>query len=118
MTASLVGSAHSLGIVLVTAGSEAEASALAHHLVEARLAACVNLSPIHSIYRWEGEIQSSPEWQLVIKADLARFEAIAEAIMQHHSYDVPEIIALPMAAGLTLYLDWMAAQTQIPAISE
>ncbi|MBW4462834.1 MAG: divalent-cation tolerance protein CutA [Nodosilinea sp. WJT8-NPBG4] len=102
----------SLGIVLVTAGSEAEAESLALHLVEARLAACVSVLPVRSVYRWQGKIYTEPEWQLIIKADLSQFDALTQAITQHHSYEVPEIIALPIVAGLPDYLTWLQAQVQ------
>ncbi|MGB3311127.1 MAG: divalent-cation tolerance protein CutA [Nodosilinea sp.] len=100
------------GVVLVTAGSEAEADRLARHLVEVRLAACVSVFPVHSVYRWQGDVQSEPEWQLVIKTDLSQFKALSLAITQHHSYEVPEIIALPIVAGLPAYLSWLQAQVQ------
>ncbi|MBD2232922.1 divalent-cation tolerance protein CutA [Phormidium tenue] len=102
----------SLGVVLVTAGSEAEAESLARYLIEARLAACVSVLPIRSVYRWQGNIHAEPEWQLIIKADLSQFDAIAQIITQHHSYEVPEIIALPIVAGLPDYLSWLQAQVQ------
>jgi periplasmic divalent cation tolerance protein len=101
-----------LGVVLVTAGSEAEADRLARHLVEARLAACVSIHAVRSIYRWQGQVQAEPEWQLVIKTDLSQFDRLAEAIAQHHSYEVPEIIALPIVAGLPAYLTWLQAEVQ------
>lgn len=102
----------SLGVVLVTASSEAEANRLARYLVDAHLAACVSLFPVQSVYRWQGEICAEPEWQLIIKADLGQFEALSQAITQHHSYEVPEIIALPIVAGLPDYLAWLQAQVQ------
>ncbi|WOD39593.1 divalent-cation tolerance protein CutA [Nodosilinea sp. E11] len=102
----------SLGVVLVTAGSEAEATHLARYLVEARLAACVSLFPMQSIYRWEDEVQTEPEWQLIIKTDLSQFEQLTQAVTQHHSYDVPEIIALPIVNGFPPYLTWLQAQSQ------
>ena len=102
----------SLGVVLVTAGSEAEAESLARHLVDHRLAACVSITPIRSVYRWQGEVQAEAEWQLVIKTDLSQFDAIAQATAQHHSYEVPEIIALSIVAGLPDYLTWLQAQVQ------
>ena len=104
----------SLGVVLVTAGSEAEAERLARHLVESRLVACVSLFPVRSLYRWQGEVQHEAEWQLIIKTDLSQFEALTQAIAQHHSYEVPEIIALPIVAGLPDYLTWLQAQVQEP----
>jgi periplasmic divalent cation tolerance protein len=100
----------SLGIVLVTAGSEAEADRLAHHLVTARLAACVSVFPIKSVYRWQGGVEIEPEWQLIIKTDLSQFEQLTQAITQLHSYEVPEVIALPLVAGLPDYLSWLKAQ--------
>ncbi len=106
-----VNSTPQLGIILVTAGSETEALSLADHLVQGKLAACVSITPIHSVYTWKGEIQRDQEWQLVIKTNLNRFDDISKAITQIHSYDVPEIIALPIQQGLTSYLQWMADQT-------
>lgn len=106
------------GVVLVTAGSEAEADRLARHLVDARLAACVSLFPMRSVYRWQGDVQSEPEWQLIIKTDLRQFEAITQAITQHHSYEVPEVIALPIVNGLPNYLNWLQTQVQYPESSQ
>ncbi|NJM62881.1 MAG: divalent-cation tolerance protein CutA [Oscillatoriales cyanobacterium RU_3_3] len=97
-----------LVVVLVTAGSEAEAEKIARSLVENKLAACASLSPIRSIYSWQGEIRSDSEWQLVIKTDLAKFEDLKTKIQELHSYEVPEIIAIPIVAGSKAYLDWMA----------
>ena len=96
------------GLVLVTAGSEAEAENIAKSLVEHKLAACVSLSPIRSIYLWQGEIHSESEWQLVIKTDLGKFEALKTKIQELHSYEVPEIIAIPIIAGSDAYLNWIA----------
>ena len=95
------------GVVLVTAASEAEAENLAKSLVEHKLAACVSLSPIRSIYTWQGEIQAESEWQLVIKTDLAKFEALKTKFQELHSYEVPEIIAIPIIAGNDAYLNWL-----------
>jgi periplasmic divalent cation tolerance protein len=100
-----------LGIILVTAGSEAEAADLASHLVNGRLAACVSITPIRSVYTWKGKVENDPEWQLVIKTNLNRFDEISQAIMARHSYEVPEIIAIPIQQGLPSYLNWMAEQT-------
>lgn len=101
-----------LGLILVTAGSESEAATLASHLVEGRFAACVSITPVQSVYTWKGEVHQEQEWQLVIKTDLNRFDEIAQAITQMHSYEVPEIIAIPIEQGLPSYLQWMAEQTQ------
>jgi len=99
------------GVVLVTARTELEARAIAQTLVQSNLAACVNFYPIQSIYTWQGKTQQDPEWQLVIKTDLQRFTELEAKIQEVHSYDVPEIIALPIQAGSSAYLDWVAAQT-------
>ena len=85
------------GLVLVTAGSEAEAVAIASALVETQLAACVSIAPIQSVYRW----------QLTIKTNLVLFPDLEAQIKELHSYEVPEIIALPLIAGSSAYLDWL-----------
>lgn len=110
MSEPLVSPGHSLGVVLVTIDTEENASALAQALVEGRLAACVSLSPIQSVYRWQGDIHRDHEWQLAIKTDLSRFEDLAQFITQHHPYDVPEIIALSIVAGSVPYLAWLGEQ--------
>lgn len=98
------------GIVLVTAGSETEAETIATQLVEARLAACVSLTPIRSIYVWKGEVHRDPEWQLVIKTDLRQYDRLEAKIRELHSYEVPEMIALPIVCGSASYLNWIAEQ--------
>lgn len=114
MSNSLVSLGNSFGLVLVTIDTEAHAQTLAQQLVEARLAACVSLGPVQSVYRWQGRIHQDNEWQLTIKTDLSRFDALAQFITQHHPYDLPEIIALPLAAGTTAYLTWLGDQIQPP----
>jgi len=96
-------------VVLVNCGTEKEARKIARTLVERRLAACVNLFsvPVHSIYRWRGKVESAKEFLLTVKTSRKRFRAIASAVKRLHSYDVPEIIALPIAAGSAEYLDWI-----------
>ena len=96
-------------IVLVTAPSEEKAKEIATALVEAKLAACVSIKPIHSIYVWHGKINSDPEWQLTIKTRSSLFSQISIKIKAIHSYEVPEIIALPIVAGSQSYLDWIGA---------
>lgn len=100
------------GVVLVTTGSQEEALAIADDLVQAQLAACVNVSPIQSVYIWQGQVQRESEWQLVIKTDLANFEPLSARITAQHSYDVPEVIALPIVQGTDAYLSWVGLQTQ------
>jgi len=98
------------GVVLVTASSQAEAEAIAEALIKAKLAACVSFTPIHSIYTWQGQVHKDQEWQLVIKTDLTQFEALVSRVREVHSYEVPEIIALPIVAGSPSYLQWLGEQ--------
>jgi len=97
-------------VVLVTCRSAKEAEHIVRSLVAARLAACGNilLSPVRSIYRWKEKIESAREVLLVIKTSRRRFPALQAAIKRLHSYEVPEIIALPIAAGSRAYLSWLA----------
>jgi periplasmic divalent cation tolerance protein len=97
-------------IVLVTCGSAKEAGRIARSLVEQRLAACVNILnvPVRSIYRWKGKVDSARELLLVIKSSRRQFARLERAIKKLHSYDVPEIIALPIERGSREYLAWLA----------
>ncbi|MBD2481295.1 divalent-cation tolerance protein CutA [Planktothrix sp. FACHB-1365] len=99
-------------VVLVTASSRLEAEKIAQALVEKKLAACVSLMPIHSIYTWKSEVCQADEWQLIIKTDIRQFEQLETQIKQLHSYEVPEIIALPIIKGSADYLNWISEQTQ------
>lgn len=95
-------------IVLSTAGTEEEARKIARYLVERQLAACVNIVPqIESIYRWQGKIESSREWLLLIKTTAANFSQVRDAIGELHSYDLPECIALSIEDGSADYLRWI-----------
>jgi periplasmic divalent cation tolerance protein len=98
-------------VVLSTASTAAEAEAIARRLVEERLAACVNVvTGVRSFYRWKGKIEKSPEWLLVIKSSRGRFEELRAALEKLHSYDVPEVIALPVVEGTKNYLHWMEGE--------
>ncbi|MGH7964957.1 MAG: divalent-cation tolerance protein CutA [Candidatus Binatia bacterium] len=99
-------------VILVTAGSEAEAEKIAKALVEERLAACVNIvNPIRSIYHWEGKVADDREWLLLIKTRADSFSAVADRVKALHSYQVPEVIALPIVAGTEEYLRWLGDET-------
>jgi periplasmic divalent cation tolerance protein len=100
------------GVVLVTASSQAEAETIATALIQAKLAACVSFMPIHSVYTWNGDVHHDEEWQLVIKTNLNRFAELETTVRSIHSYDVPEIIALPLVQGSQPYLEWIAEQVQ------
>ena len=96
-------------IVLTTAGSEEEAQKIAHHFVESRIAACVNIVPgISSVYRWQGKVEAAREWLLLIKTRADAFEKIREAITELHSYELPECICLTIEDGSANYLQWIA----------
>lgn len=99
------------GIVLVTAPSREVADAIATTLVQEKLAACVSLMPITSVYTWDDQLHQDSEFQLIIKTQLACFEALEARILALHPYDVPEIIAVPLVAGTQPYLSWITAQT-------
>ena len=95
-------------IVFSTAGTEEEARRIAHHLVEARLAGCVNIVPqIESIYRWQEKVESAREWLLMIKTSAESFPAVRDAIRQLHSYELPECIAVNIVDGSQKYLQWI-----------
>lgn len=95
-------------IVLSTAATEEEARKIARHLVDQQLAACVNIVPhIESIYRWQGKIESSREWLLLIKTNSDNLPAVQDAIGELHSYDVPECVAVAIEDGSSEYLQWI-----------
>ena len=96
-------------VVLVTCSSAAEARRIAQAVVEARLAAGVNILPgaVTSIYRWRGKVESAKERLLLIKTSRKRLAKLRAAIERLHSYDVPEFIAVPIAAGAPKYLSWL-----------
>lgn len=99
-------------LVLTNLPDEAHARALAEALVAARLAACVNiLAPCRSVYRWDGKIEDATEVPLLIKTTAACYPALEAAIRERHPYELPEIVAVPVAHGLPDYLAWVAAET-------
>lgn len=106
-------------LVLTSLPDEASAQALATALVTERLAACVNvLAPCRSIYRWQGAIESAPEVPLLIKSTTARYAALEAAIRARHPYELPEIVAVPIAHGLPEYLAWVVAETRAETLLE
>jgi periplasmic divalent cation tolerance protein len=95
-------------LVLTTCGSQAEAQKIACALVERRLAACVNIVPqIASVYCWQGKVETAEESLLVIKTTAAAFERLREALVELHSYQVPECIEIGIEDGSAAYLDWI-----------
>lgn len=99
-------------VVLVTASSAEEAVHIASALVEEHLAACANVvGPIRSIYRWKEAVEDAEEQLLVIKARASDFAAIEARVRELHSYELPEVIALPLRTGSAPYLEWLAEAT-------
>jgi periplasmic divalent cation tolerance protein len=94
-------------LVMCAVGNRDEAARIAHALVEKRLAACVQMMPIESWYHWGGVVQHEPELMLHIKMMRSRFAALCEVIEALHSYDVPEIVALPITDASPRYLAWV-----------
>lgn len=105
-------------IVITNCPDAAVAERIARALVENRLAACVNqLPPVTSTYRWQGAIESAVEVTLLIKCTRDRYPAVEEAIRQMHPYQVPEIVAVPVVAGVASYLRWVDDETQPPLVA-
>jgi periplasmic divalent cation tolerance protein len=95
-------------IVLSTAGSQEQARKIAQALVERRLAACVNIVPgVESVYRWQDKVETAGEWLLVMKTTAAAFPALRQALLELHSYEVPECLMLAVEDGDTAYLEWI-----------
>ena len=94
-------------VVLTTVSGQQEASSLALKLVQQKLAACVQMLPINSVYSWEGVIQQDPEVLLLVKTHASRFAEIESFIRANHSYSVPEIIQLSIEQGSAGYLRWL-----------
>ena len=100
----------SVAVVLTTVAAAYDARSLARALVEAHLAACVNIVPaIHSVYRWNGSIQEDDEQLLVIKTSVACVDALREALLRLHPYEVPEFVVLPETMTSDAYGAWVLA---------
>ena len=99
-------------VVFVTAGSEKEGEKIARALLKEKLAACVNIVPgLKSVFRWKGKISTEEEVLLMIKTKDRLFEKLKKRVIELHSYDVPEVIALGILAGNEKYLDWLRKET-------
>jgi periplasmic divalent cation tolerance protein len=95
-------------VVFSTCGSREEAEKLARHLLEARLAACVSvIMQIQSFYRWQGKIEDSQEWLLLVKTSRDLFDKVRAELETAHSYELPEVLALPIVEGSPNYLAWL-----------
>jgi periplasmic divalent cation tolerance protein len=103
-------------IVLTTASGPDEAAGLARALVEERLAACATLIPgVQSIYRWQGEVESSTETLLMIKTATDKLPALEARLHELHAYQVPEFLVLEVESGSHTYLEWLQASVKTPA---
>jgi periplasmic divalent cation tolerance protein len=95
-------------VALSTVGKAEDAERIARALVERRLAACVNVVPgVASFYRWKGELWRDEEWLLVVKTRTEKLDALREALVALHPYELPELVALPIEAGHAPYLAWL-----------
>lgn len=94
-------------LVQVSAGSEEQATMLARAAVERALVACAQILPIRSCYRWEGKIVEEHEWLILMKTTESAYDRLEQVIKELHSYEIPEILALPIARGLPAYLEWV-----------
>lgn len=99
-------------LVLTNCPDETVANTIARAVIEEKLAACVNILPrVQSVYRWQGSVESASEVPLLIKTAASAYPALERRIAELHPYELPEIIALPIAHGLPAYLNWLAAET-------
>lgn len=99
-------------IVLTTVDNRRDAETLASSLIEQRLAACVQISAIDSVYRWQGEISHSPEFRLLIKTVADRYDALAATLRAEHPYELPAIVALPAVEADAAFVKWVREETQ------
>ena len=98
-------------VVSTALGTEDEAESLAGALVEAGLAACVQVMHVRSVYRWQGEVKREPEWVLLAKTRSALFSQVEAFIRERHSYELPEILQMPVSGGSPDYLRWLLEAT-------
>ena len=97
--------------IVTTTEHKDDALKIAHLLIERRLAACVQIvGPVTSVFRWKGVVEQAQEWQCWAKTTAARYAVAETAIREHHPYDEPEILALPIVAGSESYLTWLAGE--------
>ena len=99
-------------IIYSTAGSSEEANKLAEGVVAQRIAACVQMLPIRSIYRWQGKVEHAEEVLLLIKTRKELADKVIAWLKEHHSYEVPEAVAVDIAGGLDAYLRWIEDETE------
>jgi len=97
-------------IIIVTTASREEAETIVQRLLEARLIACANIiGPVSSHFHWSGKIEKAEEYLIIMKSRQDLFEKLSEAVKALHSYEVPEILALPVVEGSKAYMDWLGS---------
>jgi periplasmic divalent cation tolerance protein len=104
-------STNDFAVVTTTVDSAESAATIARTLVNGRFAACVQILPLGSIYRWNEAVEESQEWMLICKIRSADYGAVEAAILDAHHYETPEILAMPILQGFQPYLDWIKAST-------
>lgn len=101
-----------------TTDSREEADRICEAAVQARLAACAQVTvPIRSTYWWQGKIERTEEYFILMKTTRDKFDALARTIRENHSYDVPDIVAVPIVEGIADYLGWISSETRAPDAS-
>ncbi|CAM5455247.1 divalent cation tolerance protein [Streptomyces spiroverticillatus] len=104
-------------VLTTTADSEDKAGELADRVIGERLAACAQVYPVRSVYRWEGKVERAQEWRIDFKTRGDLIPELTARIAELHDYDTPEIIAVPVLAGSPAYLDWIGEQTRYAGAS-
>lgn len=99
-------------MIMTTIDDEAAAAALAREIVEHGLGACVQIVTVRSVFMWEGAVDDTPELLLLVKTRADRYDELEAFIREHHSYDVPEILQVPIVRGFAPYLAWMDDSTK------
>ncbi len=98
-------------IVMTTTETDTDAKSLARKLVEERLVACAQILSINSVFSWDGEVNETPEWLLLLKTRADIYERLESYLQEHHPYDVPEILRVEVDGGFGPYLNWMTENT-------
>ncbi|MEV7021572.1 divalent-cation tolerance protein CutA [Kitasatospora sp. NPDC093558] len=114
MTANEHGTGAGFVVVTTTHETEDQARALASAAVRERLAACAQVYPVRSVYWWEGEVQDAEEWRIDLKTTAGLADRLGAFLAERHTYETPEVIAVPVVAGSPGYLAWVTAETVAP----
>ncbi len=105
-------------MVSTTTDAEEKARALASEVINGKLAACAQVYPISSLYRWKGKVEQEQEWRIDFKTRGDLVDKLAERIGELHDYETPEVIAVPVISGSQAYLSWVTAQTEAPRVRD